>query len=107
MPNFSRGEKMAEIVERQGVKYVWLVPRKLVAELPNELADDKEFVEKVLRAYYSQVVCNHGWGFTVKHKGWRVRYDLQNTTENKIPRIYEACVEEKPEGRQTTLLAAK
>jgi hypothetical protein len=91
------------VFERLGKKYVWLNYPRFVAELPEALAGDEEFVLKVQRAYLNQVVFNHGWGFTVRHRGWRVRFDLQNTTKNKIPRIYEGYVEEAPETIQTIL----
>ena len=84
------------VFERLGKKYVWLNYPRFVAELPEALADDEEFVLKVQKAYLNQVVFNHGWGFTVRHRGWRIRFDLQNTAKNKVPRIYEPCVEEEP-----------
>jgi hypothetical protein len=92
------------MVEVRGRKYVQL-ERVVFAKLP-EVAwlQTEEFAEKVKRAYYVQVVCNHGWGFTVKHKGWRVRFDLPNSTGYRLPRIYTPCIEEGPVGRQTTLL---
>jgi len=94
------------VFERQGKKYVWLNYPGFVAELPDVLADDEEFVLKVQKAYLNQVVFNHGWGFTVQHKGWRIRFDLENTTKNKIPRIYEPCIEEEPKTIQTILTEA-
>jgi hypothetical protein len=91
------------VFERLGKKYVWLNIPQFVAELPEALANDEEFVLKVQKAYLNQVVFNHGWGFTVRHKGWRIRFDLENTTKNKIPRIYEPCIEEEPKAVQITL----
>jgi hypothetical protein len=89
--------------ERQGKKYVWLNYPRFVAELPEALADDEEFACKVQRAYQNQVGRHHGWGFTVKYKGWRVRFDLENATKNKIPIIYEGYVEEAPQTTQKVL----
>jgi len=91
------------VFERQGKKYVWLNYPRFVAELPEALADDEEFVLKVQRAYLNQVVFNHGWGFTVRHKGWRVRFDLQNTTKNVVPNVYLPSVEEAPQTTQVAL----
>jgi hypothetical protein len=91
------------VFERLGKKYVWLNYPRFVAELPEALAGDEEFVLKVQRAYLNQVVFNHGWGFTVRHKGWRVRFDRENTTKSKIPIIYEGYVEEAPQTTQTVL----
>jgi len=92
------------MVEVRGRKYVQL-ERVVFAKLP-EIAElqTTEFAEKVKRAYNVQVVCNHGWGFTVKHRGYRVRFDLPNTTSYKLPRIYEPCIEEGQKGRQLSLL---
>jgi len=94
------------VFEREGKKYVWL-NYPFCAELP-ETAElqSEEFAEKVKRAYHAQIVCNGGWGFTVRHKGWRVRFDRENTAKNKIPKIYEPYVEEKPETVQSTLTEA-
>ncbi|MEM2254818.1 MAG: hypothetical protein QXD73_04440 [Candidatus Bathyarchaeia archaeon] len=68
------------------------------------LMDDERFVEKVKRAYQQQVEANGGWGFTVRHKGYRVRFDLQNTKGWKLPRIFEGCVLEEPKTVQLSLL---
>jgi len=94
------------VFERLGKKYVWLNYPRFVAELPEALADDEEFVLKVQRAYLNQVVFNHGGGFTVRHKGWRIRFDLENVTKNKVPRIYEPCILEEPKTIQVTLTEA-
>lgn len=65
------------------------------------LLEDEYFVEKVRIAYIVQVEYNHGWGFTVRHKGYRIRFDLQNTTGYKLPIIYEGYAVEEPEnGRE-------
>jgi hypothetical protein len=86
------GEKMTAIVTVRGKKYVWL-NQKCVAELP---FNNEEFAEKIVKAYHGQVVCNGGWGFTVKYKGYRIRFDLANATRNSIPQIYQAIIEEEP-----------
>jgi len=91
------------VFERQGKKYVWLNYPKFVAELPAALADDEEFAYKVQTAYQNQVGRHHGWGFTVRHKGYRVRFDLQNTTKNMVPDVYKPSVEETPQTIQTLL----
>ncbi|MEM2546851.1 MAG: hypothetical protein QXM37_04385 [Candidatus Bathyarchaeia archaeon] len=68
------------------------------------LMDDERFVEKVKAAYLVQVCLNNGWGFTVRHKGYRIRFDLQNITGFKLPRIYEGVVLEEPKTVQLSLL---
>jgi hypothetical protein len=92
------------MVEVRGRKYVKL-ERAVFVELP-ETAElqSEEFAEKVKRAYFVQVVCNGGWGFTVRHGAWRVRFDLPNSTGYKLPRIYTPCIEEEPKSIQQNLL---
>ncbi|MEM3703890.1 MAG: hypothetical protein QXX79_05695 [Candidatus Bathyarchaeia archaeon] len=68
------------------------------------LLHDQRFVEKVKAAYLVQVCLNNGWGFSVTHEGFRIRFDLPNTTGYKLPRIYEGHVEEEPQTVQLSFL---
>ena len=78
------------------------------ALIPKEMKNllDEAFAEKIVKAFHVQVEANHGWGFTVRYKGYRVRFDLENATKNKIPIIYEGYVEEAPQTAQATLTEA-
>jgi len=78
------------------------------ALIPEEIKNllDEAFAEKIVKAFQAQVEANHGWGFTVRYKGYRVRFDLENATKNKIPIIYEGYVEEAPQTTQTVLTEA-
>ncbi|MEM3828590.1 MAG: hypothetical protein QXP36_05200 [Conexivisphaerales archaeon] len=97
---------MNDVVTVRGRRYIRLDRVTFAAVEPSVewLMDDERFVEKVKRAYNSQVCLNNGWGFTVRHKGYRIRFDLPNTTGYKLPRIYECCVLEKPQTVQFSLL---
>lgn len=92
---------MNDVITVRGRKYVRLTLFDYATVKPEILLEDAGFVNKVKRAYHGQVVCNGGWGFTVKHNGYRIRFDLPNSTG--LPRIYEGFVLEKPETIQTKL----
>ncbi|MEM0008172.1 MAG: hypothetical protein QXR89_07940 [Candidatus Bathyarchaeia archaeon] len=97
---------MNDVVNVRGRRYIRLDRTTFAAVEPSVewLMDDERFVEKVKRAYNSQVCLNNGWGFTVTHEGFRIRFDLPNATGYKLPRIYEGCVEEEPQTVQLSLL---
>jgi hypothetical protein len=65
---------------------------------------DPEFRQRVIRAYEVQVEANHGWGFTVKYKGYRVRFDYSDELSSATVIVYKGYAEEQPEDHQTTLL---
>jgi len=68
------------------------------------LMQDEEFRRRIIRAYEVQVEANGGWGFTVRYKGYRIRFDIDDKASTRGCLVYLGYVEEKPEGRQTTLL---
>lgn len=94
---------MNKAITIRGRKYIRLGPVTFAAVEPSGewLMDDSRFVEKVKKAYEVQVEANGGWGFTVRYMGYRVRFDLPNSTGYKLPRIYEGYVEEEPGTVQT------
>lgn len=97
---------MNDVITVRGRKYIRLnrITFATVKPAIEQLINDERFVEKVKRAYIVQVEYNHGWGFTVKHEGYRIRFDLPNSTGYRLPNIYEGYVEEEPENVQKTLL---
>jgi hypothetical protein len=68
------------------------------------LMADPEFRERVKNAYFSQVEANHGWGFTVRYKGYRVRFDIDEKQSSRGLTVYLGYALEEPEDHQTTLL---
>jgi hypothetical protein len=68
------------------------------------LMADPEFKRRIVRAYENQVERNHGWGFTVKYKGYRIRFDIDDKESCRGLTVYVGYALEEPEGRQTTLL---
>jgi hypothetical protein len=68
------------------------------------LMADPEFKRRIVRAYENQVERNHGWGFTVKYKGYRIRFDVDDKQSCRGLTVYVGYALEEPEGRQTTLL---
>ncbi|MBS7647374.1 MAG: hypothetical protein QXV01_10630 [Candidatus Bathyarchaeia archaeon] len=97
---------MNDVVTVRGRRYIRLNRITFAAVEPSVewLMDEGRFVEKVKTAYRVQVECNHGWGFTVRHMGYRIRFELPNTTGYKLPRIFEGYVEEKLGTVQLSLL---
>jgi hypothetical protein len=68
------------------------------------LMEDEEFKRRIIRAYESQVEANHGWAFTVKYKGYRVRFDIDGEASSRAIIVYKGYVLEAPQGRQLSLL---
>jgi len=64
---------------------------------------DQDFRQRVINAYFQQVEGNGGWGFTVKYKGYRIRFDIDDKESSKKLLVYKGYAEEKPETRQITL----
>jgi hypothetical protein len=67
---------------------------------------DLEFRQRVIRAYENQVERHHGWGFTVKYKGYRVRFDYSDELSSAAVIVYMGHAEEQPKTRQLSLLEA-
>jgi hypothetical protein len=65
---------------------------------------DPEFKRRIVRAYESQVEGQGGWGFTVRYKGYRIRFDIDDKQSCRGLTVYVGYALEEPEGRQTTLL---
>jgi len=65
---------------------------------------DQEFRQRVINAYFQQVEANGGWGFTVKYKGYRIRFEIDDKESSKWLTVYKGYAEEQPQGRQLTLL---
>ncbi|MEM2463647.1 MAG: hypothetical protein QXY07_03075 [Candidatus Bathyarchaeia archaeon] len=97
---------MNDVVTVRGRRYIRLDKITFAAIEPSIewLMDDEDFVEKVKAAYLVQVCINNGWGFTVRHEGYRLRFELPNTTCFRLPRIYEGVVLEEPKTVQLSLL---
>jgi hypothetical protein len=68
------------------------------------LMQDEEFKRRIIRAYESQVEGQNGWGFTVKYKGYRVRFDIDGEASSRAIIVYKGYVLEAPQGRQLSLL---
>jgi len=67
---------------------------------------DPEFRKRVIAAYTNQVENQHGWGFTVRYKGYRIRFDIDNKASKRFLTVYKGFAEEKPATQQTKLLEA-
>jgi len=70
------------------------------------LMHDEEFRQRVIRAYEVQVERHHGWGFTVKYKGYRVKFQYSDADSTASIAVYRGYVEEQPKTRQLSLLEA-
>jgi len=68
------------------------------------LMQDEEFRRRIIRAYEVQVEQNHGWGFTVKYKGYRIRFDIDDKASSRGCLVYLGYAEEEPKGGQLSLL---
>jgi hypothetical protein len=68
------------------------------------LMQDEEFKRRMIRAYEVQVEQNHGWGFTVKYKGYRIRFDIDDKASSRGCLVYLGYALEEPEDHQTILL---
>ncbi len=68
------------------------------------LMKDEEFRRRVLKAYEVQVEQNHGWGFTVQYKGYKIRFDIDDEASGgRSLTVYKGYAVEQPKGRQLTL----
>jgi hypothetical protein len=67
---------------------------------------DEEFRRRIIRAYEVQVEGQGGWGFTVRYKGYRIRFDIDDNASRPGLTVYVgyALEKPKPQGRQLTLL---
>jgi hypothetical protein len=65
---------------------------------------DPEFRQRVIRAYENQVERHHGWGFTVKYKGYRIRFDYSDELSSAAVIVYVGRLQEAPIGRQATIM---
>jgi len=70
------------------------------------LMHDQQFRRRVVRAYEVQVEANHGWGFTVRYQGYRVRFDIDDKASKPGLIVYKGYATEKPTGLQKTLVEA-
>jgi len=68
------------------------------------LMQDEEFRRRIIRAYEVQVEQNHGWGFTVKYKGYRIRFDIDDAASSRAVTVYMGYALEEPKNVQKTLL---
>jgi hypothetical protein len=68
------------------------------------LMQDEEFKRRIIRAYESQVEGQGGWGFTVRYKGYRIRFDVDDGQSCRGLTVYVGYALEEPEGRQLSLL---
>jgi hypothetical protein len=68
------------------------------------LMADAEFKRRIITAYECQVEANHGWGFTVKYKGYRIRFDIDDAASSRSYLVYLGYALEQPETLQKTLL---
>jgi hypothetical protein len=68
------------------------------------LMQDEEFRRRIIKAYESQVEGQGGWGFTVRYKGYRIRFDIDDKASSRSCLVYLGYAEEQPEGRQLSLL---
>ena len=65
---------------------------------------DPEFRRRVICAYENQVEKHHGWGFTVRYKGYRIRFDIDDKQSSRCLTVYVGCALEEPKSVQTALL---
>jgi hypothetical protein len=68
------------------------------------LMQDEEFRKRIIKAYESQVEGQGGWGFTVRYKGYRIRFDIDGKESCRGLTVYVGYALEEPEGRQLSLL---
>jgi hypothetical protein len=80
-----------------------LIKFRVKDELKHLMADP-EFKRRIVRAYESQVEANHGWGFTVKYKGYRIRFDIDDKASSQSCLVYLGYAEEEPKSVQKSLL---
>jgi hypothetical protein len=68
------------------------------------LMRNEEFRKRIIKAYESQVEANHGWGFTVRYKGYRIRFDIDDKASSRGCLVYLGYAEEEPKSVQKSLL---
>jgi hypothetical protein len=68
------------------------------------LMQDEEFRRRIIKAYESQVEGQGGWGFTVKYKGYRIRFDIDDKASSRSCLVYLGYAEEEPKSVQKSLL---
>jgi hypothetical protein len=68
------------------------------------LMADPEFKRRIIAAYESQVEGQGGWGFTVRYKGYRIRFDIDSGQSCRGLTVYVGYALDEPEGRQLSLL---
>jgi len=68
------------------------------------LMQDEEFRRHIIKAYESQVEGQGGWGFTVKYKGYRIRFDIDDKQSCRGCLVYLGYAEEEPKSVQKSLL---
>ncbi|MEM2463104.1 MAG: hypothetical protein QXY07_00285 [Candidatus Bathyarchaeia archaeon] len=87
-------------------KMMGLVKFRVEKDLQH-LMQDEEFKRRMIRAYEVQVEQNHGWGFTVRYKGYVIRFEDDEKTSVETRgrvRVYVGYAVEKPKTVQKTLL---
>ncbi|MGB9671713.1 MAG: hypothetical protein ACPL0C_02880 [Candidatus Bathyarchaeales archaeon] len=68
------------------------------------LMKDEEFRRRVVNAYMQQQVeKNHGWGFTVRYAGYRIRFDIDDKASTAAVTVYKGISLEEPRTVQTKL----
>jgi hypothetical protein len=65
---------------------------------------DEEFKRRIIKAYESQVEGQGGWGFTVRYKGYRIRFDIDDEASSRSCLVYLGYAEEEPKSVQKSLL---
>jgi hypothetical protein len=65
---------------------------------------DPEFKRRIVTAYEVQVEQNHGWGFTVRYKGYKIRFDIDDKASSRGCLVYLGYALEEPKSVQTTIL---
>jgi hypothetical protein len=68
------------------------------------LMQDEEFRKRIIKAYESQVEGQGGWGFTVRYKGYRIRFDIDDKASSRSCLVYLGYAEEEPKSVQKSLL---
>ena len=68
------------------------------------LMQDEEFRKRIIKAYESQVEGQGGWGFTVRYKGYKIRFDINDKASSRGCLVYLGYAEEEPKSVQKSLL---
>ena len=75
-----------------------------VEESLKALMQDPEFRQRIIRAHEQQVEANYGWGFTVRYKDYRIRFEIDDKASSRGCLVYLGYAVEEPQGRQLSLL---